>query len=226
MNTAHAWQLGWLAPQLLDASQLAPAQTRSLVLKSQSRTKFSGLKVNVSSWANNSAPVFVGYRWAAPGGAGLKGRTAPGAPANSGGVQRRRRPPRRPLPPPRPPTETRARLPHAPRRRLGEGPDQYLDPGAKDRVVLYTYTGRDNHSPEYSFILASLKTGQSFTYDAGRLAIKVVATSPAAGEAALLICRKADAGGETRETCLQGLDGDCDWLTGAGDPDCRPFLPK
>ncbi|KAL4427875.1 hypothetical protein ABPG75_001964 [Micractinium tetrahymenae] len=69
-NTPHAWQLGWISAQLLDGASLAPGQTVSASLLSQASSDRTGLRI-LPSWAPGTAPVFVGYRTAQGGDAGL-----------------------------------------------------------------------------------------------------------------------------------------------------------
>lgn len=63
MNTPHAWQLGWLEPQLINDALLAPAQTRSVTLAAQGRTRLSGLRIE-ATWVQGQPPLFLGYRLA------------------------------------------------------------------------------------------------------------------------------------------------------------------
>lgn len=65
-NTPHSWQLGWLAPQVLDAGNLGPGDTRSVTIAAQSRSKYSGLQINATTWLDgqNATVLFVSLRWA------------------------------------------------------------------------------------------------------------------------------------------------------------------
>jgi hypothetical protein len=63
LNTAHAWQLGWVAPQVLDGASLPPGGTVSATIAAQTRSPNSGLKIRLSSWAA-ADNIYVGYRWA------------------------------------------------------------------------------------------------------------------------------------------------------------------
>ena len=69
-NTPHAWQLGWIAPRLLDGGSLPAGQTLEVSLASQAATPRSGLRI-VPSWAAGVDPIFVGYRTRARGDVGL-----------------------------------------------------------------------------------------------------------------------------------------------------------
>lgn len=62
-NMAHAWQLGWVAPQLLNGTTLAPGQTRNISTKALTRTSNSGLKIDIT-WVQGQASLFLGYRLA------------------------------------------------------------------------------------------------------------------------------------------------------------------
>ena len=81
-----------------------------------------------------------------------------------------------------------------------------------------------NHNAEYSFILASLTAGQNYSHAGSGLVVRVVSTSPADGSAVVHVCRKNPGGVETRDSCLAGLDGNCDWRVGVGDPTCTSLL--
>lgn len=63
-NTPHSWQLGWLAPQVLDAGNLGPGDTRSVTIAAQSRSKYSGLQINATTWLDgqNATVLFVSLR--------------------------------------------------------------------------------------------------------------------------------------------------------------------
>ncbi|PSC76701.1 subunit of the ESCRT-III complex [Micractinium conductrix] len=65
MNTPHAWQLGWTSAQQLDGASLAPGQTVTATLASQTTAgaaRGAALRV-LPDWAPaGTAPLFVGYR--------------------------------------------------------------------------------------------------------------------------------------------------------------------
>ena len=65
-NTPHAWQMGWITVQQLDGSSLAPGQTVTITMASQSASPNSGLRI-VPTWAAGADPLFVGYRTKAKG---------------------------------------------------------------------------------------------------------------------------------------------------------------
>ena len=62
-NTPHAYQMGWITPQLLDATSLAEGQTRTVSFAAQTRSAASGLKIS-PSWAAVTDPLYLGYRMA------------------------------------------------------------------------------------------------------------------------------------------------------------------
>ena len=64
MNSAHAWQLGWTAPQLMRGTDLGPGQTVSVSIMAQAHGQYSGLKINVTDWAPTAPPLFLSYRLA------------------------------------------------------------------------------------------------------------------------------------------------------------------
>ncbi|KAL4440139.1 hypothetical protein ABPG75_003140 [Micractinium tetrahymenae] len=76
-NTPHAWQLGWLAPRLLDGAALLPGQTVAATVAAQSSSRFSGLRI-VPSWAPGADPLYIGYRTPTGGDAGIQMNVAPG----------------------------------------------------------------------------------------------------------------------------------------------------
>ncbi|PSC77062.1 hypothetical protein C2E20_0521 [Micractinium conductrix] len=66
-NTPHAWQLGWISVQQVDGASLAPGQTVTATLASQSvgRAQGGGLRRGVRivpTWAPAVDPLFLGYR--------------------------------------------------------------------------------------------------------------------------------------------------------------------
>jgi hypothetical protein len=62
-NLPKAFQMGWLQPQQLDGSNLAPGQTVRVALASQTVSDRSGLRI-VASWAKDVPAAYVGYRTA------------------------------------------------------------------------------------------------------------------------------------------------------------------
>lgn len=62
-NTAHAWQLGWVAPQVLDSTSLPAGGTANATIAAQTRSPNSGLKIKLSSWAA-ADNIYLGYRCA------------------------------------------------------------------------------------------------------------------------------------------------------------------
>ena len=61
-NMPHAWQLGWIAPQVLDGASLGPGQTRTVSIAAQSRSPRSGLKIK-ANWVGGGLPAFfLSYR--------------------------------------------------------------------------------------------------------------------------------------------------------------------
>ncbi|KAL4425743.1 hypothetical protein ABPG75_009759 [Micractinium tetrahymenae] len=62
-NTAHSWQLGWLAPQVLDSSSLGPGDTRSVTFAAQSRSKYSGMQIDATTWlGGQNTTLYVSLR--------------------------------------------------------------------------------------------------------------------------------------------------------------------
>jgi len=63
LNTPHAWQMGWIAVQQLNGSDLARGQTVVASLASQSLYDRSGLRI-VPTWADDVDPLYLGFRTA------------------------------------------------------------------------------------------------------------------------------------------------------------------
>lgn len=55
---------------------------------------------------------------------------------------------------------------------------------------------------------------------------RVLSVQPLQGTATVWLCRRTASLAETRDSCLQALDGDCDGLAGPFDPDCSFWLPS
>ncbi|KAL4858282.1 Autolysin [Chlorella vulgaris] len=62
-NLPKAFQMGWVKPQQLEGSNLAPGQTVRVALASQTVSDRSGLRI-VASWAKDVPAAYVGYRTA------------------------------------------------------------------------------------------------------------------------------------------------------------------
>jgi hypothetical protein len=110
--------------------------------------------------------------------------------------------------------------------RLPEGEDATLSNFGStyaNKVNVYTYIGTTNYDSEETYWLAALGVGGSYTHAASGLVFRVA--SLASGTATVTVCRKSATGLETAATCTgASMDGDCDGLMGAADPDCTPFL--
>ena len=73
-STPHAWQLGWIAVQELNSTNLPAGQVVTLTTASQAVSRQSGIRV-LLDWTGpqtSERSVFVGYRTAQGGDAWLK----------------------------------------------------------------------------------------------------------------------------------------------------------
>ena len=63
LNTPHAWQMGWVSPQVLDGTSLVAAKTVTANFAAQTRGASSGLKIK-PTWAGvaSAESVYLGYR--------------------------------------------------------------------------------------------------------------------------------------------------------------------
>ena len=55
-NMPHAWQLGWIAPQVLDGASLGPGQTRTVSIAAQSRSPAAASKSRPTGWGAACQP--------------------------------------------------------------------------------------------------------------------------------------------------------------------------
>jgi hypothetical protein len=86
------------------------------------------------------------------------------------------------------------------------------------------YSGSGPYDADsFTFWLGSFGAGQAFSH-AKAPGLVLRASTLAAGAASLTVCRKSASGAETADTCLAGLDGDCDGMVGRADGDCARFL--
>ena len=212
--------MGWVSPQVLDGTSLAAAKTVTTSFAAQTRGANSGLKIK-AAWSATAPTenVYLGYRCAGQAGCQVVGLLG----CQNAYLQMRRQHTPHTMTHTQPPD---AALTPLQMRRLPEGEDATLSNFGStyaNKVNVYTYIGTTKYDSEETYWLAAMGVGGSYTHAASGLVFRVA--SLASGTATVTVCRKSATGLETAATCTgASMDGDCDGLMGAADPDCTPFL--
>ncbi|KAL4419547.1 hypothetical protein ABPG77_006878 [Micractinium sp. CCAP 211/92] len=108
--------------------------------------------------------------------------------------------------------------------RLPEGGDSQLDSQYHYAVSIHSSASTGSFDPQLTFLLATLPAGASWAHNESGLIVKVLSVLPSRGRATVRICRRVPGLAETRDTCQQAVDGDCDGLAGPADPDCAIWV--